>query len=109
MGKSWLGRELSGPPPIDKLAAWQNFLKRFARRYGPGGSYWPRFSAKHPGKTPLPVQAYQIWNEPNLRKYWIPYPAPTQYAKLLKASSTAIKGESPKAQIVLGGSRATAT
>ncbi len=90
-------------PPIDKLTAWQTFLKRFARRYGPGGSYWPHFRARYPGKTPLPVQAYQIWNEPNLKKYWIPYPAPTQYEKLLKASSTAIKGEYPNAQIVLGG------
>jgi RTX calcium-binding nonapeptide repeat (4 copies)/Bacterial Ig-like domain/Glycosyl hydrolase catalytic core len=90
-------------PPIDKLTAWQTFLKRFAGRYGPGGSYWPHFRATYPGKTPLPVQAYQIWNEPNLRKYWIPYPAPTQYGKLLKASSTAIKGEYPNAQIVLAG------
>ena len=90
-------------PPIDKLPAWQTFLRRFARHYGPGGSYWPRFRARYPGKTPLPVQAYQIWNEPNLKNYWIPYPAPTQYGKLLKASSTAIKGEYPKAKIVLGG------
>ena len=90
-------------PPIDKLPAWQTFLRRFVRHYGPGGSYWPRFRARYPGKTPLPVQAYQIWNEPNLKNYWIPYPAPTRYGKLLKASSTAIKGEYPKAKIVLGG------
>jgi Big-like domain-containing protein/hemolysin type calcium-binding protein/putative glycosyl hydrolase len=90
-------------PPIDKLTAWQTFLKAFVGRYGPGGTYWPHFRIKYPGKTPLPVHAYQIWNEPNLRKYWIPYPDPTQYGKLLKASSVAIKGKYPKAQIVLGG------
>ena len=99
---SWAER-YPAQPPIDKLTAWQTFLKAFVGRYGPGGTYWPHFRTEYPGKAPLPVQAYQIWNEPNLRKYWIPYPAPTQYGKLLKASSTAIKGQYPKAQIVLGG------
>ena len=90
-------------PPIDKLTAWQTFLKAFVSRYGPGGSYWPHFRTNYPGKAPLPVRAYQIWNEPNLKNYWLPYPAPRDYGKLLKASSAAIRGKYPKAQIVLGG------
>ena len=49
--------------------AWQNFLKAAVARYGPGGSYWANGYRQRygPGATPLPIQSWQIWNEPNLR------------------------------------------
>ena len=95
-------------PPIDRTqdqTAWQAFLKAVVARYGPGGNYWTgRFrTAYGPNATPLPMNAYQIWNEPNLKKYFVPYPAPKQYGKLLKLSYNAIHSKQPSAQIVLGG------
>ena len=83
-------------PPIDRRpgpAAWQAFLKAIVARYGPGGNFWTGRSATRTrtGRR-YPMQAYQIWNEPNLKKYFVPYPAPKQYGKLLQtptARSTA--------------------
>jgi Glycosyl hydrolase catalytic core len=95
-------------PPLDKLAAWQTFLRAFAARYGPGGGFWKNyFHNKYPTKTPLPVHTYQIWNEPNLKKYWVPYPVPKNYGKLLIASHRAIRSADPKARVLLGGMPAT--
>lgn len=94
-------------PPLDRpqdILAWQAFLKAIVARYGPGGKYWTGpFKSKYPTATPLPIQAYQIWNEPNLKKYFTPYPAPKLYGKLLKAAHDAIKSKYPAAQIVFGG------
>jgi len=94
-------------PPIDRTqdqTAWQAFLKAVVARYGAGGNFWTgRFHRAYPHATPLPLTAYQIWNEPNLKKYFVPYPAPKQYGKLLKLSYNAIHSKQPGAQIVLGG------
>ncbi len=105
----WVGnlKDTSRPPidsPADK-AAWQKFLKAVAGRYGPNGYYWTHGYRQDYGVSavPLPIASYQIWNEPNLKKYFIPYPAPKEYAQLLQLSNTAIKSVDPKAQIILGG------
>ncbi len=98
----------SSRPPIDRprsIQAWQAFLKAAVARYGPGGAYW---STKYrqlygPHATPLPIQSWQIWNEPNLSKYFGPSPSPRRYAQLLRISHNAIKSKDPNAQIVLAG------
>jgi hypothetical protein len=94
-------------PPIDTAAheqAWRDFLKAAVARYGPGGSYWgtPYHQKYGAGATPLPVQSWQIWNEPHLRKYFT-NPSPDSYARLLQISHDAIKSIDPQAQIVLAG------
>ncbi len=101
---------VAGPlvaPPIDRpedMKAWQAFLKAAVARYGPGGTYWStEYRDKYGDAAPLPVHSWQIWNEPNLSKYFAPGPSPARYAKLLKVSHDAIKSEDPNAQIVLAG------
>ena len=47
------------------------------------------------------VQAYEIWNEPNLSYFWKGTSA--QYATLLKAAYPAVKAGDPAAQVVIGG------
>ncbi len=47
------------------------------------------------------VQAYEVWNEPNLNYFW--KGTPTQYSSLLKAAYPALKAGDPAAQVVLGG------
>jgi polysaccharide biosynthesis protein PslG len=102
---------VAGPlvaPPIDRpqdLKAWQAFLKAAVARYGPGGTYWSTIYKKKYGDTaaPLPVHSWQVWNEPNLSKYFAPGPSPDRYAKLLKVSHDAIRSQDPNAQIVLAG------
>jgi Glycosyl hydrolase catalytic core/Bacterial Ig-like domain len=94
-------------PPIDTTAAqqaWQGFLKAVVARYGPGGSYWTNvYPQKFPGATPLPVKSWQVWNEPNLTKYFAPAPSASEYARLLQISYPAIKSVDPNALVVLGG------
>ena len=53
--------------------------------------------------NPLPIQSWQIWNEPNLHKYFAPHPSATTYARLLAISRNAIKSRDPQARIVLAG------
>jgi hypothetical protein len=103
----WVAGSASTPPIGGPVAeqAWRDFLKAAVARYGPAGSYWAtgyrqRYGA---GATPLPIQSWQIWNEPNLTSYFAPYPSPGKYARLLQISHDAIKNKDPQARIVLAG------
>ena len=97
----------SARPPIDTTTAqqkWQTFLKAAVARYGPGGSYWTTvYPRDFPGATPVPIQSWQVWNEPNLSKYFAPSPSAGEYARLLKISYPAIKSIDPNARVVLAG------
>jgi hypothetical protein len=97
-------------PPIGGPAgeqAWRVFLSALVARYGPGGKYWapggPYRQQFGADATRLPIQAWQIWNEPNLQKYFAPDPSPGKYARLVQISRGAIKNRDPNAQIVLAG------
>ncbi len=102
----------SARPPVDtasNVQAWRNFLKAAVARYGPGGSYWANGYRQRfgPDATPLPIRSWQIWNEPNLSKYFDPGQtvghAAQKYARLLEISHDAIKSRDPQARIVLAG------
>lgn len=81
------------------LAAWSEFLSALVNRYGPGGTLW----AENPEVEPLPVDAWQIWNEQNSATFYQPEPDVESYAKLLAASERAIHEQDPGAEVVLGG------
>jgi hypothetical protein len=95
-------------PPIGGPAgeeAWRGFLKAVVARYGPGGSYWATSYRQQygAGATPMPIQSWQIWNEPNLKKYFAPEPSAGKYARLVQISYGAIRTKAPQARIVLAG------
>lgn len=48
------------------------------------------------------VHAYEIWNEPNIERFW-PDPDPVAYAELLAAAGPAIEAGDPDAEIITGG------
>ena len=102
----WVAGSASTPPiggPAGEQA-WRTFLSALVARYGPGGSYWATsYRQQYGSATPLPIQSWQIWNEPNLRKYFAPDPSPGKYARLVQISHDAIKSRDPKARIVLAG------
>lgn len=78
--------------------AWTALLKAAVARYGSNGTFW----SENPLVPKLPIKAWQVWNEPNF-KYFVAKPNPTEYGKLVKLSSTAIKSVDPTAQVVLAG------
>ena len=111
---TWVGNGSVGNPPLgttsEKLA-WQNFLKAAVARYGPGGTYWApggKYDQDFGTSAPtLPVTQWQVWNEPNLKKFFSPgsttQAAATKYGALLALSHDAIKAKDPNATVVLAG------
>ena len=73
----------SGPP--DDLEDWTDFLEDFVERYK--------------GK----IQAYEIWNEPNLTREWGGPPNAVAYVDLLRASYQTIKKFDPQALVISAG------
>jgi hypothetical protein len=103
----WVGGSASTAPigwPAGEQA-WRGFLRALVVRYGPGGSYWSHGYRQRygPSATPLPVLSWQIWNEPNLAKYFAPSPSPGKYARLLQISYAAIKSADSQARVALAG------
>jgi hypothetical protein len=88
-----------GTYPPTNYADIGAFGAAVARRYGPNGSFW----AENPAVPKVPITAYQIWNEPNLRAYWPSGQNPKGYAKLLKAAAAGIRAADPRAEIVTAG------
>lgn len=89
---------VSSPPkdPADYAA----FLTALIARYGPNGTFW----TENPQIPKRPQRVWQIWNEPNLDRYWS---SPTPFAKpfvaLLKVAHDAIKAADPGATVVAPG------
>lgn len=55
------------------------------------------------------VSAVEIWNEPNIRQFWLPAPDPARYTALLQASYRQIKAVAPGLPVVTGGLSPSAT
>ncbi|NQX35588.1 FlgD immunoglobulin-like domain containing protein [Herbiconiux sp. VKM Ac-2851] len=66
-------------------ADWENYVARTVERYKDSVTVW------------------EVWNEPNLDKYWMPAPDASQYAALLTASYQTIKSIQPNSTVLIGG------
>ncbi len=49
------------------------------------------------------VHTFEVWNEPNLERFWQSGVNPGEYAEMLKAAYPAIKAADPSARVLLGG------
>ena len=76
------------------------FLAALVARYGPPGSLW----AERPDLPRLPIRAWQIWNEPNLTRYWTRQAvrADLREAAARRARARCARAD-PGATVVLGG------
>ena len=72
-------------PPLDP-AHFARFAGAAAERYTPRG-----------------VRVWEIWNEPNVDRFWRPEPDPAAYAELLRGAAAAIRAVDADATIVTGG------
>jgi hypothetical protein len=97
---AWAARNPAkrGSPPR-RVADFAAFARELVRRYGPAGSFW----AENPDLPRLPVRDWQVWNEPNLARYWSRQPFARSYVKLLKRARKALREEDPGARAVLAG------
>jgi exo-beta-1,3-glucanase (GH17 family) len=75
------------------------FAAALVRRYGPNGTFWD----KRPKLLKLPITSWQVWNEPNLERYWASGPDAGEYVRLLRTVSKAIKEVDPRAEVVTAG------
>jgi hypothetical protein len=86
-------------------SAMAAFVTSFAQRFGPGGTFW----AQHPELPYLPVESYEIGNEPDITptdpadETSLHYADPADYAEVYEAARTALHQVDPSAQAVVGG------
>jgi hypothetical protein len=85
-------------PPRDNTD-YAAYAGAFAERYGRGGTFW----AAHPELPEVPVTTYEIWNEPNLKWFWLTGPDPARYADMYLRARAAIRAHDPQARVVTGG------
>jgi hypothetical protein len=71
-------------PPTD-MAAWSNYVSTVCSRYS--------------GR----ITAWEIWNEQNIKSFWLPAPNPRQYVQILGYASNQIRKVSPSARVIMGG------
>ncbi len=91
--------------PPSSFADYAAYAAAFTKRYGAGGTFWPA----HPQLHPLPVNTFEIWNEPDNPEFWRPEPSAAGYARLYIAARDAIKSVDPQARVIVGGLTAPAT
>jgi hypothetical protein len=87
------------PASIETRYAFARFAAAAVARYGPDGSFW----TANPSLPQRPVHAWQVWNEPNLARFYEPDADASEYADLLRVSAAAIRVVDPGADVVLGG------
>lgn len=101
---SWARRDAGDPgSPPRRNSDYANFLTALVARYGPSGTLW----AEHPDVPRTPIRRWQVWNEPDIRKYWTPARSQTAWARpyvaLLRAAHTALKRADRGSTVVAAG------
>ena len=93
------GNRSRGTFPPRNAATFAGFAAAIALRYGPSGTLW----TDNPTARRQPVRTYQIWNEPNLPRFWLPRPNAAAYVRMLAAARSALRVVDSRAQIVTAG------
>jgi hypothetical protein len=78
------GRACTYPPLPEHYEAWEDFVEAAVDRY------------------PDAV-AIEVWNEPNIGRFWAPAPDPVRYAAVLGHAHQAVRDAGSTAPVLLGG------
>jgi hypothetical protein len=95
---AWAGSGGSASTP-DGTEAYVAYLRALVGRYGPSGSLW----AEQPALPRMAIRHWQIWNEPNLTRYWSQQPFAKSYVRLLRASRRALRAADPGSRTIMAG------
>jgi hypothetical protein len=89
------------PEPGYEMNRFEAFAAAAAARYGAGGSFW----REHPELPYLPIQDWEVWNEPNFPSFWYDgrRPSASEYRLLLAAARRGLMATEPHARIIFGG------
>ena len=60
------------------------------------------FAGRAAGRYAGSVHAWEIWNEPNLDRFWEDQPNPADYARVVDAAARRIRDAAPRAKVVAG-------
>lgn len=90
---SWASAGDTREGAVPETGAYARFLAALVARYGPGG----------PANGGRPIRTWQVWNEPDIPRYWAGRPWPSTYVTLLRAARDAIKAADPGARVVAAG------
>ena len=108
----WIGNGAPGQPPLSTSGRQARLAELpqggrgalQARRHLLGQQVQAGLRSERPA---VPIQSWQIWNEPNLKKYFTPgsttQAAAQKYAQLLALADAAIAARDPQAKVVLAG------
>jgi hypothetical protein len=94
----------SSPATAD--AAFADFLRAFARRYGRGGTFWRR--NRHLDKSNLAVRDYEVWDRANLSQGWWSRSA-SGYANTYAQARAALHQVDPQAHALVSLDQAGAS
>lgn len=97
----WLTGDLDPFMPPDPKR-FGRFCAALVGRYGPRGSFW----RAHPDVPRRPIRAWQVWNEPDQANFLVLRKRkhyPRVYARMLRASYTAIKRADRRSTVVMAG------
>src|SRR4029079_19551511 len=99
-GASWAGTSWSAPPSDQHIPDYAAFARALADRYRANG----RLLHAHPELPYEPVQDFEIWNEPDLARFWVNDPAGSaaQYGQMVAAATPAIEAADPQANVIAG-------
>lgn len=85
-------------PPKDPRT-YARFLTALVARYGPSGSLW----RANPGVQRRPIRRWQVWNEPDIPRFWSVENWAPGYAKLLKVAYAALHRADRNSVVVAAG------
>ena len=87
------------PLPAPRQRGLRHLDRACGGTYGPGGELW----RQHPELAQYALTRYEIWNEPNLGKFWACKPNAAAYVELARAATDAIHDIDPSATIITAG------
>jgi hypothetical protein len=79
------------------LDAYIRFTSQVIGRYGSSGSFW----RENPGIPAVPIDHYDIWNEPYYERFWAGSVDPAAYAQMFRAVVRAARPVDPRAKFML--------
>jgi hypothetical protein len=89
---------------ITYTPAWARHVMSSSDKCEPDVKKFSLFAAKVVSRySRMGVHHWEVWNEPNLGRFWQPFPDPRYYAKLLKLTYCRIKRVDHAAVVLVGG------